>query len=129
MYDIEYLLEYEKLTKQRNQSLEQQEKIDLMAKLEDITSKSKKRRKDFSDNTLSNKERTDGIRENRSIEKAIRRESESFELEVLEIKDVAEIKDINDSGNDKLVQLPSLQPNHLDILRRKSKERKHGRDN
>jgi Integrase core domain/Mu transposase, C-terminal len=129
LYDIEYLLAYEKLVKQKNQSLEQQDKTDLIAKLEDIASKSKQRKKDIGNDNLSNKKRTDGIRENRSIEKATRRESEGFELEEVEIKNVAEIKDINESENDKLVQLPSLQPNHLDILRRKNKERKHGRDN
>ena len=73
LHDIEYLIEYEKLKKQRNQGSEQQDKIDLIAKIENITSKSKQRKKDLIDSELSNKQRTDGIRENRSIEKAIRR--------------------------------------------------------
>ena len=125
LHDIEYLIEYEKLKKQRNQGSEQQDKIDLIAKIENITSKSKQRKKDLIDSELSNKQRTDGIRENRSIEKAIRRENESFELKSIEIEETNDSEIIE---NKELPQSPSLQPNHLDILRKKSKEHKHGKD-
>ena len=125
LHDIEYLIEYEKLKKQRNQGSEQQDRIDLIAKIENITSKSKQRKKDLIDSELSNKQRTDGIRENRSIEKAIRRENESFELKSIEIEETNDSEIIE---NKELPQSPSLQPNHLDILRKKSKEHKHGKD-
>lgn len=77
------------------------------------------------DDKLSNRKRTAGIRDNRSVEKSKRREIEGFELEKSDNKNTSNTVD---TESQKVEQPQSLQPNYLDILRQKREERKREQD-
>ncbi len=68
-YDIEYLLDYEKLQSQKNQGVRLQAKADLIANIESIVSQAEGDAESALDSNISNKKRVSGIRQNRADEK------------------------------------------------------------
>ncbi|MBW4599033.1 MAG: transposase family protein [Calothrix sp. FI2-JRJ7] len=125
LHDIEYLLAYDELQRQKNQGIEQQNKVDLITDIESVVSRAKKMTEGTKDDKLSNRKQVADIRENRSTEKNQRRESEGFELEKAEIENSSNTVDID---NKNLEQPQSLKPNHLDMLRQNRQERKYGQN-
>lgn len=123
LHDIEYLLAYEEMQKQKNYGEELQEKVDMIAKIESIVSSAEKITEAVQDDTISNSKKVAGIRENRANEKAKRRQSEGFELAKTETPSSPEAVE---TKAENLKQPKSLQPNHLDILKQKRLERKRG---
>jgi hypothetical protein len=121
-YDIEYMLAHEKLQSQKNQGKELQEKVDLIADIEDVVARAEKMTEEVLEKNLSDRERISDIRGNRSSEKAERRLTESFDLGETESDQGA--KSSVDTNSHALEQPKSLKPNHLDLLRRKRQERK-----
>ncbi|WP_414587906.1 Mu transposase C-terminal domain-containing protein [Scytonema sp. PCC 10023] len=123
LHEIEYLLAYEELQKQKNQNKQLQEKADLIANIESIVSQAKEETEEVLDSTISQTKKVAGIRENRAFEKAKRREDEGFELAREETQNSVESANTKpeDSKPSK-----SLQPNHMELLRQKRQERKHG---
>ncbi|MBD2451000.1 DDE-type integrase/transposase/recombinase [Nostoc sp. FACHB-152] len=127
-YDIDYLLAYEKLQSQKNQGTRLQAKADLIANIESIVSQAKEETKAVLDDTLSDRQKVSGIRQNRADEKNNRRKNESFELTKAETPNADNAKNqistqTEDSEDSKL-----LQPDHMDLLKRKRKERKRGQE-
>ena len=78
--EIEYLLAYEQLQKQKNRGKETQTKVDLMAEFENIVEQATASTDAVRDKTISNSKKVKGIRDNRAFEKEKRREEEAFEL-------------------------------------------------
>lgn len=77
--EIEYLLAYEQLQKQKYKGKETQTKVDLMAEFENIVEQATASTDAVRDKTISNSKKVKGIRDNRAFEKEKRRE-EAFEL-------------------------------------------------
>ena len=127
LHDIEYLRSYEKLQTQKNKGVEQQLKVDLTAKIENVVSRAEKMTEETKDDNLSDRKKVAGIRDNRSTEKAKRRETEGFELEIDHNKDATTSK-AQKIDSKELEQPQSLQPNNLDMLRKKREELKRGKD-
>ncbi|MBH8578268.1 Mu transposase C-terminal domain-containing protein [Nostocaceae cyanobacterium CENA369] len=125
LHEIEYLLAFEELQRQKNKGLKQQQKVDLMAEIESVVNKAKKMTEETKDDKLSNRKRTAGIRDNRSAEKSKRRKIEGFELEKNNNENTSNTVD---TESQKIEQPQSLQPNYLDILRQKREERKREQD-
>ncbi|MBG1266645.1 DDE-type integrase/transposase/recombinase [Nostoc sp. WHI] len=123
-YDIEYLLAYEELQKQKTQSKTLQEKVDLLADIEHRVSKAENMTEAAQDEQLSKSKKVAGIREHKAFEKAKRRENEGFELAIEEKQSISEALD---SEPENLEQPNSLQPNYLDILKKNREEHKHGK--
>jgi hypothetical protein len=129
LYDIEYLLAYEELQRQKSQGKRLQEKADLIANIESIVSKAKEDTEAVLDDKISNKQKVSGIRGHRAFEKDKRRQIEGFELAKEETSNSinAANNELNtqseDSESSKL-----LQPDHMDLLSRKRQERKRGQD-
>ncbi|MGK7954255.1 MAG: Mu transposase C-terminal domain-containing protein [Crocosphaera sp.] len=78
--EIEYLLAYEQLQKQKYQGQETQTKVNLMAEFENIVEQAITATNTVQDKSLSNSKKVKGIRENRAFEKEKRRKKEAFEL-------------------------------------------------
>ncbi len=78
--EIEYLLAYEQLQKQKYQGQETQTKVDLMAEFENIIEQATTSTNAVQDKSISNRKKVKGIRDNRAFEKQKRREEEAFEL-------------------------------------------------
>ena len=123
-HDIEYLIAYEKLQNQKNQGKELQDKVDLVADIENVVTRAEKMTEDDSNGNLSNRQRISGIRDKRSGEKAERRVTEGFELAKAENNQDCESP--VDSKSQALEQPKSLKPDHLGLLRQKRQERKDG---
>ena len=121
LHEIEYLLAYENLQVQRNKGIEKQDKVDLISKIESVVSRGEKMTNETKYEKQSNRQKLAGIRDNRSVEKAKRREYEGFELEKAENENTNNNLDLDSK---ELEQPQSLRPNHIDILRKKRQERK-----
>ena len=78
--EIEYLLAYEQLKKQKHKGEETQAKVDLMAEFENIVEQATALTDLVRDKTISKSKKVKGIRDNRSFEKEKRRKEEAFEL-------------------------------------------------
>ena len=98
-----------------------------MAKIENVASRAEQETEKYQDKCESNLRRTSGIREYRATEKEQRRELEAFELKdnskALPSPEKKKIKE--EVKPSKSTQ--STQPNHLDLLARKRRERKGGK--
>ncbi|MBW4419913.1 MAG: DDE-type integrase/transposase/recombinase [Myxacorys californica WJT36-NPBG1] len=116
-YDIEYMIAYEKLQNQKNQGKELQEKVDLVAHIEDVVTRAETMTGNVLDNNLTDRQRISGIRDNRSSEKTERWAVEGFELAKTENNQGRELS--VDSKSEALEQPKSLQPDHLDLLKQK----------
>lgn len=125
LHEIEYLLAYENLQVQRNKGIEKQDKVDLISKIESVVSRGEKMTNETKYEKQSNRQKLAGIRDNRSVEKAKRREHEGFELEKAKNENTNNNVDLDYK---KLEQPQSLRPNHIDILRKKRQERKREQD-
>ncbi|MEO1432221.1 MAG: Mu transposase C-terminal domain-containing protein [Cyanobacteria bacterium J06633_8] len=124
LHDIEYLWSYEKLQIQKNKGLEQQQKVDLIAEIESVVSRAEKMTEETKDDNLSDRKKVAGIRDNRSAEKAKRRENEGFELEKDENKDVS-TSNTQNIDSKKPEQPQSLELNRLNLLRQMQQKRKN----
>ncbi|NEU78997.1 DDE-type integrase/transposase/recombinase [Nostoc sp. UIC 10630] len=124
-HDIEYLLAYEELQRQKSQGKQLQEKVDLIADIESVVDRAGKMTDAAKEPNLSKTKKLSGIRENRAFEKAKRRESEGFELANTENQNSFQAVE---SKLETSEQPESLQPNHLDLLRKNRQERKRGQE-
>ncbi len=127
IYDVEYLLAYEDLQSKKRGGKQRQQEVDLMAKLESIAHRAKQETEQYEDKSQSNLQKTSGIREHRATEKEERREVEAFELQPdkkpLSTQEIEKPKeDAKPSSSPQ-----STEPNHLDLLAKKRKERKRGK--
>jgi hypothetical protein len=126
-HDIEYLLAYEELQKQKYRGQQLQQKVDLIAEIENIVNKAEKIAEDAQDDNLSKSKKLAGIRENRSTEKSRRRENEGFELKSEENLITSNTLETQQGEKEETeVKAKSLKPNHLDILRQARLERQNG---
>ena len=127
IYDVEYLLAYETLQRKKREGKQLQNEVDLMAKIESVASRAEQETEKYQDKGESNLQKTSGIREHRATEKAQRREVEAFELKdnskALPSPEKKKIKEEVKPSN----STQSTQPNHLDLLARKRRERKGGK--
>jgi Integrase core domain/Mu transposase, C-terminal len=129
LYDIEYLQAYEELQKQKTQGKQLQQKVDLIANIESIVSKAKEETEEVLDDKISHRKKVADIRDNRAFEKEKRRESERFELAKQDKQNIVE-----DANNQPKAETEdseaskSLQPDHMNLLKRKRKERKRGQE-
>ncbi len=122
-YDIGYLLAYEELQKQKSQGKELQEKVDLIADIESVVSRAEKMTEAAQDDTLSKSKKVAGIRENRAFEKDKRRENEGFELAREDTQNSVEAANTKPENSK---PSKSIQHDHMELLRQKRQERKHG---
>ncbi len=125
LHEIEYLLAMEELQRQKNKGVKQQQKVDLITEIESVVSRAKIMTEETKDDKLSNREKTIGIRDNRSTEKAKRRENEGFEIGKSDNKNP---NNTVETDSQEVEKPQSLQPDYLDILRQKREERKREQD-
>lgn len=126
LHDIDYMLAHEKWQSQKHKGKELQGKVDLIADVEAVVTRAEEMSKSATDEGLSNRQRTSGIRYNRANEKGTRRDIEGFELAKVE-----ESQTIDSSSETRLPvseQPKSIKPDHSDLLRAKRKERKGEQD-
>jgi hypothetical protein len=123
LHDIEYLLAYEELQKQKGRGKGLQEKVDLIAEIENVVSKAEKMAEAVQDDRTSNRQKVAGIRGNRTSEKAKQREIEGFELAMTETPSNSEAVETRPEDSEKP---NSLQPDYLDLLRKNRQELKRG---
>jgi len=121
-HDIEYMLAHEKWQSQRHRGKELQGEVDLIADVEAVIKRAEEMTKSDADESLSNRQRTSGIRSNRATEKQVRRDIEGFELGKTE--DNPTISSSSETRLPTSEQPKSLRPDHSDLLRTKRKERK-----
>jgi hypothetical protein len=124
LHDIEYLLAYEELQKQKGRRKGLQEKVDLIAEIENVVSRAEKMTEAVQDDTVSNRQKVAGIRGNRAYEKEKQREIEGFELAGIETESNSDAVGTQPECSDKPT---SLQPDYLDLLRKNRRELKHGK--
>jgi len=115
--EIEYLLEYEKLEKKKNNEKELQHKVDLITEIEHMVNEAKKVTNLESNSNESNNKKKKRIGLNRKIEKTINREHEAFELDKSD--EVIESAIINLTPPS---QERKIENNELELLRKKQKE-------
>ncbi|MBD2359780.1 DDE-type integrase/transposase/recombinase [Anabaena minutissima FACHB-250] len=127
-YDIDYLLAYEKLQIQKNQGTRLQAKADLIANIESIVSQAKEETEAVLDDTISNRQKVSGIRQNRADEKNTRRKNEAFELAKAESTNADNTKNPINTQSEDSETSKLLQPDHMDLLKRKRQERKRGKE-
>jgi hypothetical protein len=121
LHDVEYLLAYEELQKQKGRGKGLQEKVDFIAKIESVVSKAEKMAEAVQDDKTSNRQKVAGIRGNRTSEKVKQREIEGFELAMTETQSNSEAVETRPEDSEKP---KSLQPDYLDLLRKNRQERK-----
>ena len=126
IYDVEYLLAYEDLQSKKRGGKQRQNEVDLMTKLESIAHRAEQETEQYQDKSQSNLQKTSGIREHRATEKEDRREVEAFELQP-EKKPLPTQKTEKSTQDSKPSCPQSTEPNHLDLLAKKRKERKRGK--
>ncbi|WP_066378030.1 Mu transposase C-terminal domain-containing protein [Anabaena sp. CA = ATCC 33047] len=126
-YDIDYLLAYEKLQNQKHQGTRLQAKADLIANIESIVSQAKEETEAVLDDTISNRQKVSGIRQNRADEKNARRKNEAFELAKAETPNTDNTKNLINTQSEDSEDSKLLQPDHMDLLKRKRQERKRGK--
>ncbi|MBC1257965.1 DDE-type integrase/transposase/recombinase, partial [Trichormus variabilis] len=124
-HDIEYLLAYEELQRQKSQGKQLQEKVDLIADIESIVDRAEKMTDASQYHNLSKSKKVSGIRDNRAFEKAKRRENEGFELAITDNQSSFQVAESTAETSE---QPESLQPNHLNLLKKKRQERKRGQN-
>jgi hypothetical protein len=119
IHDIEYLLAYEEWLYQKSQGNELQACVDLIADIENVVNRANDLASGTVDNRVSDNQKVAGIRGNRASEKAKRRDYEGFELAKTEtpIPETVMPSKNSDSKENK-----SLQPDHLELLRKKRQE-------
>lgn len=124
LHDIEYLLAYEELQKQKGRGKGLQEKVDLIAEIENVVSKAETMAKAVQDDNTSNRQKVADIRGNRTGEKAKQREIEGFELVVTETQHDCETVETKPEDSEKT---NLSQSNYLDLLRQNRRELKRGK--
>ena len=126
LHEIEYLLAYEELQRQKNEGKELQYKVDVMAELESIVSKASQMTEIeiAADDKVSKRQKISGIRENRSSEKSKRREFEGFEL----TKTNTETEENTESDTTHSEELQPTTPSETDYLELLKKNRQELRD-
>ena len=123
LHEIEYLLAYEELQRQKNEGQELQDKVDLMAEIESIVSKASQMTEIeiAADDKVSKRQKISGIRENRSSEKSKRREFEGFEL----TKNNIETEENTESEESQ--PTTASETDYLELLRKNRQELRDGR--
>ncbi|WP_238360531.1 Mu transposase C-terminal domain-containing protein [Iningainema tapete] len=121
IHDIEYLLAYEERLHQKSQGNELQACVDLIADIESVVSRSEKLAEVAVDDRVSNSQKVAGIRENRADEKAKRRLTEGFELAPTEIPNMKKVVQCEHAEG---ATPKELQPDYLELLKKKRQERK-----
>lgn len=120
IHDIEYLQAYEKWLYQKSQSNELQAGVDLISDIESVVNRANVLASVTVDEHLSNTQKVSGIKENRASEKAKRRDDEGFELAKTETSILTTVLPTTNSDSP---ENKSLQPDHLELLKKKRQER------
>lgn len=125
--EINYLVEYEKIMHKKNIEKETQSKVDLMSDIEAIVKSAEKKTKNVQVPGESKTSKLKGIRDNRKVEKERNRETESFELDKVDLDDASKIISLetkkennNDIGDNEDVV------DEIELLRRIQKEKLNG---
>ncbi|MFT8347329.1 DNA-binding protein [Clostridium saccharoperbutylacetonicum] len=121
--EIEYLMKAENIKEKGYEEESLQHKVDLMTEIEAIVKQAENSFNSEVNISESNRKRIKGIRESRQIEKMLNRKEEAFELDSVDDKpkcEVISINKINEEDDDNNL-------NSIDILRKKQKERLHGK--
>lgn len=122
--EIEYLEAYENLNKRKSEGKLLQSKVDLVSEIESIVKEAEDMTNSTS-NHVSNSSRIKNIRKHRSEEKELNRLEERFEIGKTdsEVSDKqGEVIEFNEQ-----VRKTENQFNNIEYLRRKQKERMHGK--
>lgn len=119
--EINYLLEYEKMEKQKNAGNLVQSESDLTSDIEHIVKSAEEMTEMEKDSHTSKSSKVKGIRNHRKFEKTVNREKEAFELEKEEKGDTTKVvsrkKDIERDEEE------SKSPDNIEMLRKKQKEK------
>jgi len=124
--EIEYLLAYEQLEKEKRTGQTMQSNIDLIADIEAIVEVGEKMTLEQKDITLSKAGRVKGIKQHRKNEKMEMRKKHSFDLskeEPVDESQPAEVTYINQEQAEDDLDFPD----NIEFLRRKQRERLHGK--
>lgn len=121
--EIEYLLSYENLMKNRNKRRELQTKVDLIAEIESIVNDAEKMTNAAQNTNISKAQKVKNIRVNRKIEKEVNRQSEAFILD-----DSIEKKG-NEAYQKTFDDTEEYIDNDLELLVKLQKERLNGKWN
>lgn len=122
--EIEYLLQHEELEKTKRLNHQLQAKSDLFSDIEGIVQRAETMTSSVQNNNASKASRLKGIKENRIIEKALNREKEAFILENKKHPNKASIIPLNEQFSENEGE---DYPSKLDLLRKKQKEKLHGK--
>ncbi|MDJ0843717.1 MAG: DDE-type integrase/transposase/recombinase [Crocosphaera sp.] len=123
IYDVDYLLAYEKLQQQKREGEQLQNEVDLMAKIESIARRAEQKTEKYQDKKQSNLQKTSGIREHRATEKEQRREVEAFDLKDSSSSSHSDKKEVIRPSK----STESIEPDYLDLLERNRMELKDGK--
>ena len=115
--EINYLLEYEKLQEKRYSDKKIQSKVDLISEIENIVEQAKQQTAEEQTKGSSNRSRLKNIRQNRKVEKMLRREEEAFELDKSDNTEEAEVISFNRSDSKE-----KNEDSIFNLLQRKQKE-------
>lgn len=121
--EIEYLLKAEKIKEKGYEEEGLQHKVDLMTQIEAIVKEAEKSFNNEVNIGSSNRKRIKGIRESRQIEKMLNRRDEAFELNGKNDNTKGEVISINKIS----VEDEESNLNSIDMLRKKQRERLHGK--
>lgn len=122
--EIEYLEAYENLNKRKSEGKLLQSKVDLVSEFESIVKEAEDMTNSTS-NHISNSSKIKNIRKHRSEEKELNRLEESFEIG--KIDSAASDKQGEVIEFSEQVKKTENQINNIEYLRRKQKERMHGK--
>jgi Integrase core domain/Mu transposase, C-terminal len=128
--EVEFLSAYYKYKSQKHQKTEDTAQVNLAQKIEAIVDKAKSKTNAVKDPNLSDRKRTQKIRDHRSEEKNERREVESFELDKLEsklliIEDIQNIQIESESTKEQPIQ-KSHKAHAFDALQKNRQRPKRG---
>lgn len=121
MADIQYLLEYEKLRRKKQDHQNLQEQVDLNSKIEQIVKQASQQTEQVLDQTVSNAKRVKSIKENRRLERELIRRDQSFELGA---KDTFQVQPASVTSLVEKSATENVQyPNKLALLKKKQQEK------
>lgn len=116
--EVEYINKLEKIEKEniKNEILNQ--KINLIEEIDSIVKEATKAFRNENSRFINKRNRLNGIKENREVEKVINREEEAFEVDVEDKKLNGKVISLNEEINYEHEEM-----NKLNLLRRKQKEK------
>ncbi|MFT8347314.1 Mu transposase C-terminal domain-containing protein [Clostridium saccharoperbutylacetonicum] len=124
IYEVQYLMEYESLNKNKSKEKEIQEKVDLLSDIESIVKDAEHMTNTVQNKTDSKASRLRDIRKNRRNEKMLNREKEAFVLEDTDVHEGKVIRPSKYKSNEEL-----SEDTEIGLLEKLQKERMYGKRN